>query len=69
MSLISDRMNANKPVEKVDPKKITSASLNNNKDLEVDIKKEEPSFFSSFFPAGSKNQPKKKGVSVMDTVG
>ncbi|CDZ97283.1 dynamin gtpase [Phaffia rhodozyma] len=67
MSLVTDRMNANKPVEKVDPKKITAASLNNNKDLEVDIKKEEPSFFSSFFPAGSKSAPKKKGVSVMDT--
>lgn len=68
MALVSDRMAAARPVEKVDPKKISSASLNNNKDLEVDVKKEEPSFFSTFFPAGSRSQPKKKGVSVMDAV-
>ena len=38
--------------------KATSAQLNDNKDLEVDMKKEEPSFFGSFFrssngPAGN----------------
>jgi hypothetical protein len=67
MSLVSDRMAAARPAEKVDPKKISSAALNNGRDLESDIKKEEPSFFSTFFPAGKKNEPKKKGVSVMDT--
>ncbi|KAL7410727.1 Dynamin central region-domain-containing protein [Mrakia frigida] len=65
MSLVSERIQAAKGPEKpVDPKK---QILNNNKDLDVDMKKDEPSFFSTFFPAGAKGVPKKKGVSVMES--
>ncbi|KAI0345080.1 hypothetical protein BDW22DRAFT_1469816 [Trametopsis cervina] len=63
MSLVTDRLNASKPPP--DPKKNNNA-INNNKDLEVDVKKEEPSFFGSFFSA-AKNAPKKKGVAVMES--
>ena len=39
--------------------------MNNNKDLDVDAKKDEPSFFGSFFaPKGG--AAKKKGVAAMD---
>ncbi|KAI0713495.1 Dynamin central region-domain-containing protein [Earliella scabrosa] len=62
MSIVTERMNANKPQPTHDPKKVTPAQLNNNRDLDVDTK-EEPSFFGSFF---AKNQPKKKGVAAMD---
>jgi dynamin 1-like protein len=58
MALVQDRLNANKPPEKVDPKK----QINNGKDLDVDLKKDD-SFFGSFF---SKDKPKRKGVSVME---
>ena len=64
MSIVTERMNANKPQPTHDPKKVTPAQLNNNRDLDVDTK-EEPSFFGSFF---AKNQPKKKGVAAMDAV-
>ncbi len=62
MAIVTDRMNANKPIEKpVDPKsgKIPPGALNNGKDLDADIKKEEPSFFNSFF--AKDKQPKRKG--------
>ncbi|KAI0806912.1 Dynamin central region-domain-containing protein [Fomes fomentarius] len=61
MALVTDRLNANKPQQQHDSKKVTPAQLN-NRDLDVDMK-EEPSFFGSFF---AKNQPKKKGAAVMD---
>jgi replication fork clamp-binding protein CrfC len=70
MALVSDRLAASRPAEKAaDPKKISAAAINNNRDLEVTDKKEEPSFFSTFFPAGARAaQPKKKaGASVMET--
>ncbi|KAI0781382.1 Dynamin central region-domain-containing protein [Trametes elegans] len=64
MAIVTERLNANKPQQHADPKsgKVTSAQLNNNRDLEVDAR-EEASFFGSFF---AKNQPKKKGAAVMD---
>lgn len=68
MSIITDRMNVNKPPPPVDSGKggkLAPGALNNNKDLDVDAKKEEPSFFGSFF-VGNKNQPKKKGAAVME---
>jgi hypothetical protein len=60
MALVTDRLNANKPATP-EPKqgKMTAAQLNNNKDLEVDLKKEEPSSFGSFF-SSSKSQQQKK---------
>lgn len=50
MILVTERLNATKPATP-EPKhgKVTSVQLNNNKDLEVDLKKEEPSLFGSFF--------------------
>lgn len=58
MSIITDRLNANKPPPPAtDPKtgKLAPGAINNNKDLDVDAKKEEPSFFGSFFTSSSKN--------------
>jgi len=68
MALVTDRLNANKPATP-EPKsgKINSAQLNNNKDLEVDAKKEEPSFFGSFFSSSKSQQQKaKKGTQAME---
>ena len=71
MALVTDRLNANKPATP-EPKpggKPTSAQLNNNKDLEVDLKKEEPSFFGSFFSSAKSQQQKaKKGPQPMEPV-
>ena len=71
MALVTDRLNANKPATP-EPKpggKVTASQLNNNKDLEVDIKKEEPSFFGSFFSASKSQQQKaKKGPQPMEPV-
>ena len=68
MSIVNDRLNANKP-QTPDMKggKLPPGAVNNNKDLDVDIKKEEPSFFGSFF-SSAKNAPKKKGVAAMESV-
>jgi hypothetical protein len=69
LTIISERMNANKPPTSApDPKsgKLAPGQINNNKDLDVDSKKEEPSFFGSFF-AGKKTATK-KGVSTMEAV-
>lgn len=68
MALVNDRMNASKPPPNVDPKsgKLAPGQINNNKDLDVEVKQSD-SFFGSFFSA-SKNAPKKKGVAVMDAV-
>nr|ODN98562.1 dynamin GTPase [Cryptococcus depauperatus CBS 7855] len=50
MAFITERMNANKPPEKpVDPKKLPPNALNNGKDLDADFKRDEGSFFGSFF--------------------
>lgn len=64
MAIVNDRLNANKPQQSKD--KALTNSVNNNKDLDVDIKKEEPTFFGSFF-AKSK-APVKKGAAVMEAV-
>ncbi|KAG8894188.1 vacuolar protein sorting-associated protein 1, partial [Tulasnella sp. 417] len=63
MTFVVDRMNAAKPPPRDPvPGKPTSAQLNNNKDLDVDLKKEEPSFFGSFFAS----KQKKKGGPVLE---
>lgn len=66
MAIVSERLASTKP--QVDPKKVTASQLNNNKDLDVDSKREDASFFASFF-SGAKNTPKKKGAAAMDAVG
>ena len=63
MAIVQDRLNANKPPPPTgDPKtgKLAPGQINNNRDLDVEIKKEEPSFFGSFFARDSKNTVKKK---------
>jgi replication fork clamp-binding protein CrfC len=66
MSIVTDRLNANKPPPPAaDSKsgKLAPGQYNNGKDLEVD-KKEEPSFFGSFFTKSTAQ--KKKGAPVME---
>ncbi|KAI0061990.1 hypothetical protein BV25DRAFT_1916294 [Artomyces pyxidatus] len=68
MAIVTERLQSTKPATpEPKPGKVTAAQLNNNKDLDVDIKKEEPSFFGSFFSA-AKGQPKKKGPQPMEAV-
>jgi dynamin 1-like protein len=57
MALVQDRLNANKPPEKIDAKK---NAINNGKDLDVDPKKDD-SFFGSFFSKDKKQQHRKGG--------
>jgi vacuolar protein sorting-associated protein 1 len=69
MQIVNDRMNANKPPPQNDPKKLPPGTLNNNKDLEVDARKEEPSFFGTFFSSAAKSAAaKKKGAAAMEAV-
>ena len=70
MSIVTDRLNASKPATPTpDPKsgRLAPGQINNNKDLDVEIRKEEPSFFGSFF-SSTKGTQKKKGVAAMDAV-
>lgn len=68
MSLVSDKINANKPQPAApDARRLPANAANNNKDLDVDLKREEASFFGSFFtraPNGQKKKP--SGASVME---
>lgn len=60
MSIVTDRINAAKPPPpQHDPKsgRLAIGAVNNNKDLDVELPKEEPSFFGSFFnPKNKKRQ-------------
>lgn len=59
-ALVTEKLNAAKaPPAQHDPKR----AINNNKDLDVDPKRDE-GFFSSFFSKGQ--QQKKKGAAAMD---
>jgi replication fork clamp-binding protein CrfC len=65
MALIHERLNASKPPTPTpDPKtgKLPPGAVNNNKDLDVDLK-QESGFFGSFF-SGSKAAAKKKGAAM-----
>ncbi|POY70164.1 hypothetical protein BMF94_6747 [Rhodotorula taiwanensis] len=73
MAIVSERMNQNKPpatAPGVDPKtgKLLPGTLNNGKDLDVDLKQKEEGFFGSFWPGGRKNPAlaQKKGAAAMD---
>ncbi|KAG8217241.1 Dynamin central region-domain-containing protein [Butyriboletus roseoflavus] len=64
MGIVQDRLNANKPPPPAaDPKsgKLAAGQINGGRDLDVDPKKDEPSFFGSFFSTARKGQPKKAG--------
>lgn len=71
MAIVTDRMNASKPPPPVvDPRtgKLPPGTLNNGRDLDVDLKKEE-GFFGSFWPGGKKPAAGvKKGASAMEAV-
>lgn len=67
MAIVTERLNASKPPPDTKGGKLPPGAVNNNKDLDVDAKKEEPSFFGSFF-SSAKNAPKKKGAAVMEAV-
>lgn len=70
MSVVSERLNTNKPQAQpadgrsVDPKtgKLVPGAINNNKDLDVDLRKEEPGFFGSFFVKTKGHAGAKKGA-------
>jgi hypothetical protein len=63
-AVVAERLNSAKgPPPNTDGKRDRTA-INNNKDLEVDLKKEEQSFFGSFFTA--KKDTKKKGAAAME---
>lgn len=63
---MTERLNAAKPQPANDPKTQQRAVVNNNKDLEVDAKKDEPSFFSSFFSAAKTGGTTKKKAPAME---
>ncbi|KAF8334035.1 Dynamin central region-domain-containing protein [Cantharellus anzutake] len=59
MTIVTERINASKPPPAApDPKsgKLAPGQINNNKDLDVEAKKEEPGFFGSFFPSKAKKK-------------
>ena len=70
MAIVQDRLNTKKPPPQMDPKtgKLGQGALNNDKDLDVDPKKDEPGFFGSFFPGSRSAQVEKKGAAAMDSV-
>lgn len=59
-------MNANKPQPAANDPKAQRLQVNNNKDLDVDPKKEEGSFFGSFFSAAAKKSDKQAKKNVME---
>ncbi len=64
-ALVTERLSAAKgPPQPPDPKN-TRSQVNNSKDLDVEIKKEDQGFFGSFF--APKKDSKKKGAAAMDT--
>ncbi|KIP10291.1 hypothetical protein PHLGIDRAFT_125643 [Phlebiopsis gigantea 11061_1 CR5-6] len=66
MAIVNDRMNAAKPPPDTKAGKLAPGAVNNGNNLDVDPKKDEPSFFGSFF-SSAKNAPKKKGAAVMES--
>jgi len=57
MSMVSDKVNAGKQPPP-DPKsgRLAPGAVNNDKDLGVDLQKEEPGFFGSFFNPKTKKR-------------
>ena len=67
MAMVTDKLNAGKPQPPPEKGKTHPSQLNNNKDLEVDAKKEEPGFFGSFWNQKT-GKPKKVGAATMEAV-
>jgi hypothetical protein len=66
MALVSEKLNANKPPPT--DKKLAQGQVNNNKDLDVDARKEEPGFFGSFWNQKAAGKSKKVGAATMEAV-
>jgi vacuolar protein sorting-associated protein 1 len=70
MAIIVERQNVNKPPTPAPaPGKLAPGQINNNKDLDVDPKKEDAGFFGSFFSSSKGAQGKKKGAAAGGTTG
>lgn len=68
MAIVSDKLNANKPPQTTEKGKLPAGHINNNKDLDVDVKKEEPGFFGSFWNQKTAGKQKKVGAATMEAV-
>ncbi|KAJ7632135.1 Dynamin central region-domain-containing protein [Roridomyces roridus] len=69
LAIVQDRLNASRPPPPAaDPKKLAPGQINNNRDLDVDAKKEEPSFFGSFFSPKAKAATAKKNGATVSTM-
>jgi len=68
MAMVSDRLNANKPPPTTEKGKVAPGQINNNKDLDVEAKKEEPGFFGSFWNQKAAGKQKKVGAATMESV-
>lgn len=67
--MVSDKLNANKPPPpQAEKGKPGPGQLSNNKDLDVDAKKEEPGFFGSFWNQKGGGKGKKVGAASMESV-
>ena len=65
--MVSDKLNANKPPQTTEKGK-SSQGVNNSKDLEVDVRKEEPGFFGSFWNQKTGGKQRKVGAATMEAV-
>lgn len=73
MAIVNNRIEANKPQQnqQIDPRtgKLPPGAVNNNKDLDVDIKQKEEGFFGSFWQNKTgQNAATKKRMSMMEAV-
>ena len=68
MGIVTDRLNANKPPPTTEKGKLTPGQINNNKDLDVEAKKDEPGFFGSFWNQKAAGKTKKVGAASMEAV-
>jgi len=68
MGIVTDRLNASKPPPTTEKGKLTQGQINNNKDLDVEAKKEEPGFFGSFWNQKAAGKAKKVGAASMESV-
>jgi len=68
MGIVTDRLNANKPPPTTEKGKLAPGQINNNKDLDVESKKEEPGFFGSFWNQKAAGKAKKVGAASMEAV-
>ena len=68
MGIVTDRLNANKPPPTTEKGKLPPGQINNNKDLDVEARKEEPGFFGSFWNQKAAGKTKKVGAASMEAV-